>query len=139
VSTADSAPGLGAADVDPVRVLLWCDYCATTGFATVGRNLVVELGRTGRYVFDVMAINYTAALHDPQRWPGRVIPAVDAANWSEGDPFGRRRFVAVVADGNYDVVLIVQDTFVVEPIVEALRAAASSSRGAARTVLEGPG
>lgn len=106
--------------MDKVRVLALCDYCCSTGFATVSSNIMQELEKTGRFDLDIVGINHTGDPYDQEKFPGRVFPAVSLSNFHEGDPFGRRKFMALLATGGYDVVFILQDTFVVKDMVQAL-------------------
>jgi len=105
------------------RVLAWGDYCASTGFGTVMSNIMRELDKTGKFDIDVVAVNYDGGPYDTQKWPGRVWPAISALRQQGpySDLFGRQVFLDMIARGDYDVVFVIQDTFIVEPIAKQIR------------------
>ena len=100
------------------KVLAYGDYCASTGFATVMRNILSELNDTGKYEIDVVAINYDGGPYDREKWPGQVWPAISALRQQGpyADLHGRQVFLDRLGQGDYDVVFIVQDTFIMLPI-----------------------
>lgn len=104
------------------KLLMWGDYCVSTGFGTVMSNIARELHKTGRYDIDVVGINYSGDPYDTERWPGRVWPAMSAVNLqgNYGDPFGRQRFLDRLMAEQYDVAFILQDTFNVHPMMEMI-------------------
>jgi len=101
------------------RVLAWGDYCCATGFATVMSNILRELNDTGNYEIDVVAINYDGGVYDRERFPGNVWPAISALRMQGpyGDYHGRQVFLDMLGSREYDVVFIVQDSFIVLNIV----------------------
>jgi glycosyltransferase involved in cell wall biosynthesis len=103
-----------------IRVLALADYACTTGFATVSSNIMRQLNSTGKYDIDVVAINYTGDPYDHDLFPGRVYPALNIANMNTGDPYGRQKFLDMAGNGEYDVIFIIQDTFIVQTFIEAL-------------------
>lgn len=100
------------------KVLAYGDYCCATGFATVMSNILRELDATGKYEIDVIAINYDGGPYDTEKFPGRVWPAISALRQQGpyGDLHGRQVFLDRLQQGDYDVVFIVQDTFIILPI-----------------------
>jgi len=100
------------------RVLAYGDYCCSTGFATVMGNILRELDATGKYEIDVIAINYDGGPYDREKWPGQVWPAISALRTQGpyGDLHGRQVFLDRLGQGDYDIVFIVQDTFIMLPI-----------------------
>jgi len=100
------------------RVLAYGDYCCSTGFATVMGNILRELNDTGKYEIDVVAINYDGGPYDREKWPGQVWPAISALRQQGpyADLHGRQVFLDRLGQGDYDVVFIVQDTFIMLPI-----------------------
>jgi len=100
------------------KVLAYGDYCCSTGFATVMGNILRELNATGNYEIDVVGINYDGGPYDTEKWPGRVWPAISALRQQGpyGDLHGRQVFLDRLGQGDYDVVFIVQDTFIMLPI-----------------------
>ena len=105
------------------RVLAWGDYCCSTGFATVMGNIMRELDATGNYEIDVIGINYDGGPYDAERFPGRVWPAISALRMQGPyqDYHGRQVFLDALASRDYDVVFVVQDTFILQPIMESLQ------------------
>lgn len=102
------------------KILLYGDYCCATGFAQVLGNIARELHSTGRYELDVLAINYSGDPKDDSKWPGNVWPAMPGAMMQAGaygDVYGRQRLLDLMGSGKYDVVYMIQDTFVIEPIM----------------------
>jgi len=106
---------------DKTRVLALCDYVCSTGFATVSSNILQNIHGTGRYDIDVVGINYTGNPYDEKRFPGRVFPAMNIENMQMGDPYGRQKFLDMLGTGVYDVVFILQDTFVVQDMVPVIK------------------
>ena len=105
------------------RVLLYGDYCCATGFAQVLGNIAREIHKSQKYDIDVLAINYSGDPKDDDRWPGKVWPAMPGAMMQAGaygDVYGRQRLLDLMGSGNYDVVYMIQDTFVIEPIAEEI-------------------
>lgn len=102
-----------------IKVLAWGDYACGTGFGTVMRNIMGEINGTGNYDIDVVGVNYDGGPYDTAKWPGRLWPAISALRTQGpyGDVFGRQVFLDLLAQGDYDIVFIVQDTFIVLPIV----------------------
>lgn len=108
-------------DNSPINLLLYGDYCCATGFAQVLGNIARELHKTGKYNIDVVGINYSGDPYDGEKWPGRVFPAMPGAMASSGpygDVYGRQRLLDLMGSGRYDVVYMIQDTFVIEPIMD---------------------
>ena len=102
-----------------IKVLAWGDYVAATGFGTVMRHIMQELNSNGNYDIHVLGVNYDGGPFDANMWPGMVWPAISALRTQGpyGDVFGRQVFLDMLANNDYDVVFIVQDTFVLLPIV----------------------
>lgn len=103
-----------------IKVLVLADYACTTGFATVASNVMRQLHSTGKYEMDVVAINYTGDPYDHDKFPGRVFPAMSISNMHIGDPYGRQKFLDMAGSGDYDIVYMIQDTFIVQTFIEAL-------------------
>lgn len=104
------------------RILVWGDYGAATGFATVGKNIVQNLDATGEYEIEVVGINWTSEPLDPKEWPGKVWPAISTLSMDGGPPdfHGIKTFLRLLQTRPYDIVFIYQDTFVILPIVEQI-------------------
>lgn len=103
------------------RVLVLADFACATGFANVAQNIVKQVLKDQEidYQVDVVGINYYGM---PNEWQNiyprvRVFPA---SLISGNDLFGRRGFVSLLASGVYDIAWILQDTFNLEPVMEAI-------------------
>lgn len=106
------------------KLLLYGDYCCATGFAQVLGNIARQLERTGKYDIDVVAINYSGDPKDGKKWPGNVWPAMPGGLMQPGpygDVYGRQRLLDLMGSGRYDVVYMIQDTFVIEPIMPEIK------------------
>ena len=121
----DEAAKRAIADgAEKVNLLLYGDYCCATGFAQVLGNIARELHATGKYNIDVIAINYSGDPMDAEKWPGNVYPAMPGGLMNAGaygDVYGRQRLLDLMGSGKYDVVFMLQDTFVIEPIMEEIK------------------
>lgn len=120
-ATQDDADKRAAdAPIKKTKLLLFGDYCCATGFAQVLGNIARQLHRTGKYDIDVIAINYSGDPYDQEKWPGNVWPAMPGGMMNAGaygDVYGRQRLLDLMGSGRYDVVYMIQDTFVIEPIM----------------------
>ena len=105
---------------DKIKVLVLADYCCTTGFATVSSNVMRQLESTGKYELTIVAINYTGDPYDTEKFPGLVYPALNIANMNTNDPYGRQKFLDMAGTGEYDLIYMIQDTFIVQTIIKAL-------------------
>ncbi len=90
-----------------IKVLAYCDSptCAT-GFGTVSRNIFEALQKTGRYQIDILGINYWG---DPHGLPYRIWPT--GIN-GDKDPYGRRKVAGMIPQMEYDILFLLQDTFI---------------------------
>lgn len=101
------------------RILCWLDSpTVTTGFGVVAKNLLQGIHQTGQYEIDVLGINYMGDFYDRAKFPYQIIPARHVAN--PQDPYGRQVFLDSVAANHYDIILIMNDMFVVESTVKHL-------------------
>ena len=102
------------------KVLVWADSpTCSTGFATVSRNVLKVLYDTGKYDFDVVGINHGGQPHD---FPYKIWPAMNpvAADKRYQVPHGFQLFVDMAGKGIYDIIFIIQDTFIVSHVMDAL-------------------
>lgn len=99
------------------KVLAFCDSptCAT-GFGTVSRNIFEALYKTGRYDIDIIGINYWG---DPHNFPYRIWPAGVNA---DKDPYGRRKTAAMLQQMDYDILFLLQDSFILDFMPQVLPA-----------------
>ncbi|MDL2342330.1 MAG: glycosyltransferase family 4 protein [Patescibacteria group bacterium] len=110
-----------------IKLLGWFDYACQTGFAQVSRNVLSNLHDTGDFKIDVVGINYDGDPYDMDKWVGRVYPAMRGRmlRGSYADVFGRQRVLDLLAENDYDVLFMIQDTFVtkdfIDPVVETCK------------------
>lgn len=91
-------------DPQKIRLLCWMDSpVAPTGFATVARNVLNELAKTGRYDIDVIGINDRGGWKDPEKYPYKIFPA-RMSTVMQGDFHGRDRLVNAVLGKDMDLV-----------------------------------
>lgn len=105
------------------KILLYGDYCCATGFAQVLGNIGRELAASEKYDIDVLAINHSGDPSDPAMWPGRVFPAMPGTLMGDpryNDPYGRQRLIELLGSGEYDAVFMLQDHFVLQPVMAAI-------------------
>lgn len=103
------------------RVLMLADFACATGFAQVSQNVVRQLmlDKNTTYQMDIVGINYHGV---PNEWQSffpqiRLFPAHFI---SGGDVFGRKGYLNLLASGAYDLTWILQDTFNIEVIGDAI-------------------
>ncbi len=101
-----------------IKVLAWCDSpTVATGFATVSRNILKSLAKTGKYDIDVIAINYHGDWYDQNIHPYRLYPAKSPLS---DDIHGRERLVSALMNkdltmrGPWDIVFTLNDPFILE-------------------------
>jgi hypothetical protein len=90
--------------------LLWVgDICATTGFARVTHNLVLQL----KDVFDVVVIgsNYHG---DPHPYPFKIYPATN--RYTTSSFFGEERIREVVLIEKPDIIFCINDSWIINDI-----------------------
>jgi glycosyltransferase involved in cell wall biosynthesis len=122
--------------MNKIKVLAWGDYACGTGFGTVMRNIMGELHKTNKYEIDVVGVNYDGGPYDTKAWPGKLWPAISALRTQGpyGDVFGRQVFLDLLNQGNYDLVFIVQDTFIVQPIAQHIIELQRTKPGSFKTI-----
>jgi glycosyltransferase involved in cell wall biosynthesis len=101
------------------KVLAWSDsVLAPTGFGTVSRHVLNAISRTGRYHLDQLAINYRGEFYDPALYPFQMSPA---GVMDPSDPYGKRQLLRSLDRGDYDLLWILNDLLVIQPVVSELK------------------
>jgi glycosyltransferase involved in cell wall biosynthesis len=96
------------------KLLCWSDDTqASTGFATVSRHILKALNDTGEYDIDHLAINFTGNFYDKNKVPYTI---VSSRLKDPSDPYGCQMFIDSLQGKDYDYVLIINDTFVVNEV-----------------------
>lgn len=109
---------------EKTKLLLYGDYCCATGFGQVLGNIARQLYATGKYEIDVLGINYSGDPYDRDKWVGEVFPAMPGGMMNAGpygDVYGRQRLLDLMGTGKYDVVYMIQDSFVLDPIMPEVK------------------
>lgn len=92
-----------------IKVLIYADSpSVSTGFGTVTRNICEALYKTGRYDINILGINYWG---DPHPFPYKIWPT--GVN-SDRDPYGRKKVANMIPRMDYDILFLLQDTFILE-------------------------
>lgn len=107
------ADGHPIAREDRIQVAVLADSPnVVTGFANVCREVLSSLQETGFYDFDIVGINYDGSPHD---LPFRIFPAVNALipDPAYREPYGMQKFLDIICEGRFDIVWVLQDTFIV--------------------------
>lgn len=109
---------------EKIKVLAWGDYGCSTGFATVMSNIMRGLNDTGLYDLTVLGINYNGDPIDHTRFPGEVWPArnanMDVSHPTYGDFYGRQRLLDLAGRGDFDILFLLQDTFILQEVLPGL-------------------
>lgn len=107
------AKGEAITYADKVKVAVLADSpTVVTGFGKVCKEILTMLYETGFYEFEIVGINYDGS---PHGLPFKIHPAI---NGLIGDPlyrepYGRQKFLDVVGTGDFDIVWVLQDSFIV--------------------------
>lgn len=100
------------------KILVWADApMAPTGFGTVTRYVLEQLHKTGEYEVDVLAINYYGQFYDSKEFPYQIVPA---RMGDPRDPYGNKMLLEALQRKDYDLLWILNDTHVVNGIVDQL-------------------
>lgn len=92
-----------------IKVFAYCDSpTSATGFSTVSRNIFEGLYNTGRYDIDIFGINFWG---DPHGFPYRIWPA---GTNQDKDPYGRQKAVSMISRMEFDVLFLLQDSFIMD-------------------------
>lgn len=114
--------------VKPVKrkLLVWSDAAtATTGFGVVSKHILHALQNTGKYDIDQLAINMFDDFPDKDKYPYSMFPARVG---DPKDPYGNQMFLDCLMRKPYDLVFIINDTFVVEGVAQRLSELRSAKR-----------
>ena len=97
-----------------IKVLCWSDCAfAPTGFGTVSKHVLSTLYNTGLFEIDHLAINYYGEFYDRKKYPYQIVPA---RLLNPSDPFGNQMLIRNLQKTDYDILWILNDTFVVNKI-----------------------
>lgn len=103
------------------KMLVWSDYVVPTGFSNVMSNILRRLDRD-KYSIDVLAVNYYGDPdYDHDRFPGKIYPAVTSTIRPYNDLTGRQRLIDLAREGDYDILFMLQDTFIAQDVIPILK------------------
>lgn len=106
-----------------LKVLWWSDTptCAT-GFGTVAKNLLSVLYSTNKYDFTCVGINHAGQPYDRGKFPYEIYPAANALAQAEQykEPYGRQLLLDMAKSGKFDIVYLLNDTFITETFIDVL-------------------
>jgi glycosyltransferase involved in cell wall biosynthesis len=94
--------------MEKIKVLVYADFIASTGFGGVASNIVSSLYDTGKYEFTIFAINYHGVAC-PEQHKYKLYPASLGSN----DPYGRSVFPQFAENIDFDILFVLQDSFIV--------------------------
>jgi len=109
--------------VSKINVLWYSDSPTTaTGFATVAKNLLSNLYATDKYTFTIVGINHSGVPYDHSEFPYAIYPAANALTNDERyrDVYGRQLLIDMARSGKFDIIFMIQDTFIIETLMPAL-------------------
>lgn len=115
-----------------IRILSWCDSSSSkTGFGVVAKNILSYLYNTGDYEIHQLAINYPFRFNLIDNIPWTQIPT---KSLDPSEPYGKVLFLRSIAEGDYDLVWIMNDTYVVFDIINDLKKIIDRKRTAGKKV-----
>jgi len=79
-----------------------------TGFGTVSRNVLLPLHNTGKYDINVLGVNYWG---EPHTFP---FPTWPVGFNNDKDPYGRKYVQQQIYNADFDILFMVQDSFILE-------------------------
>jgi len=107
-----------------IKILGWFDCPqGSTGFSQVSKNVLKHLYATGNYEIDVVGVNYDGSPYDIKKYPYKIYPAVMPLSSNERlrmDVYGYQRLALLAGSGNYDLIFIINDLFIIRAIYPQL-------------------
>lgn len=106
---------------EKIKVLFWGDAPAPliyTGFGVVSSHILKALHNTGLYEIDVLGINYFGSFYDKKQTPYQVTPA---RLLNPQDPYGNTMLLKSLSEKKYDVLFIINDTYVTHNIANKIQ------------------
>jgi glycosyltransferase involved in cell wall biosynthesis len=103
----------------------------STGYGVVAKNILSYLHNTGEYDINQLSINYPARFNIVNEIPWTQI---STKSLDPNEPYGKTLFLRTVAEGRYDIVWIMNDTYVVFDIVPKLKEILEKKRSAGHKI-----
>jgi glycosyltransferase involved in cell wall biosynthesis len=102
---------------DKIKILYYGDApSVSTGFATVSRNILMPLHNSGKYDITVLGVNHYG---EPHSFPFPIWPVF---NNPERDPYGRELVKQQIAQMDFDILFMIQDSFILDFVKEYIPA-----------------
>lgn len=118
--------------MNKIKCLCWADSpTAFTGFGTVARNILSAIHSSGKYEIHQFAINFDGSFVDRDKFPWQLNPA---RLMNPEDPYGKEMFLKIVAQEDYDIIWILNDTFVTHSIADILKKICKKKKDIGRKV-----
>lgn len=105
-----------------IKILFYGDSptCAT-GFGQVSKNVLRQLYDTNKYDISIIGINHGGDYYDQVTYPYKIYPATCYLEGQQGaDVYGRPRLINQLQSGEYDILFMLQDTFIVESFIDKI-------------------
>ena len=103
------------------KLLAWGDYVAPTGFSQVMSNILKRLPED-EWDITVLAVNYDGDPdYEKERFPGKIYPAKSGMvkpGTIYDDYMGRQKFIDMVREGDFDLVFVNLDPWVIRDVME---------------------
>lgn len=114
------------------KILAYSDaVIAGTGFGTVAKHVLRGLYDSGKYEIDQLAINYNGEFFNRELYPYQLSPA---RLQDPNDPYGAKTFIQMVAQGNYDFIWVLNDTFVVHGVAAEIEKVFQARKSAGKKI-----
>jgi glycosyltransferase involved in cell wall biosynthesis len=95
-----------------LKILYYGDSpTVATGFGTVAGNILTGLHATGKYEIDIFGVNYWG---DPKPPYTKMFNIYPAGMNNERDPYGRKKFMEMAKNMDFDILFFLQDSFILE-------------------------
>lgn len=102
---------------DKIRILFWGDQVVETGFGRVLHSIIKYL--PDYYDVAAIGVNYNG---DPHKYPYRIYPAA-----MRGDTYGLNRFAEVASVEKPDIIFLLNDAWVLNPMLKKIKDAYNGS------------
>lgn len=105
--------------MNKLKLLCWGDSPdVSTGFGVVTRYVMSALYKTGKYEIHQLAINHDGRFLDNNKYPWQLQPA---KLLNPNDPYGNQMLLNAINKEDYDLVWIINDTYVTNGVAKELK------------------
>lgn len=100
-------------------LLVWADSPVTkTGFGIVTNFILKSLYKTNKYEIDILGINHFQPFYNKTEYPYQI---TSSRLLDPGDPYGRNMFLKAIQEKEYDIIWIMNDSYVVHPVADKMK------------------